>query len=189
MNLKRGYCLPILSIGFFAFQGCSGPVVPQTYEPTKSAELAMSKYDTDQDGKIAGAELKASPALKTALGNIDTDGDGSLTAEEIKNRLTEYKSMSKYVITELQFMRKKRPVVGAEVAVELESFMGEGLPVFKGITNPGGSVVPESDDPDLLGLPLGLYKVELSGPNGTKTFGAEFADDVADVSRMEFEIK
>ena len=189
MKFERRCSLSVLLLGCFVLVGCSRPSVPQTYEPSKSAELALTAYDTDQDGKIAGPELDDSPALKAALERMDTDQDGALTADEISDRLSAYKAMSKYIVSELQIRQRGKPVAGAELVVELESFMGQGLPSFKGTTNPGGTVVPESDSTNSLGLPLGLYKIEVTSQGEKTIFGAEFADDVTDVSQMSFDIE
>lgn len=189
MTLEQRYNLPVLVVGCFVLVGCSRTLVPITYEPSKSAELALTAYDTNQDGKIAGPELDASPALKSALDRMDTDGDGALTADEISERMSAYKTMSQYIVPELHILRRGKPVTGAEIVVELESFMGEGLPSFTGTTNPGGTVVPESESADLLGLPLGLYKVEVTSRGQKKLFGAELADDHPSVSRLVFDLK
>ncbi len=174
------------------FGGCSGMggFEPVHYDPQQVSEAALKAYDTDGDGRIAGAELDQSPALKGALKRIDSNSDGAISGAEIKARFEAYQSQSQLVATSVLVMLDNKPLVDAKVVLEPEPFMGEALPSFSGTSDADGPIVPRDPDNELPGLPLGFYRVLISQPqrNVDATLGCEIADDVPAVNRMVFKV-
>ena len=188
-SLECGKLLMFVVVALSILAGCSGDKLPKINEPKVAAEMAMNAFDKNQDGKIAGDELEECLALKSALDRIDTNEDSAIDVGEIVYRFEAYSGMSKYIISEVEVLADRKPVSGAEISLEPESFLGEGLPRFVGTTSSTGIVLPDSDPPGLLGFPLGFYRVSITTGGAEHSFGVELADDVPGVSRMLFEIQ
>src|SRR5262249_43996123 len=158
------------SLAFIA-AGCSGGpsrVQPPSISASGAASKAMSLYDKDGDGFIAGAELEAVPGIKAAMSTIDANNDGKVSAEEIADRIKAWQA-TRYGIISLTFgfTLDGKPLEGADITFEPESFLGDNIKAGAGNTGPGGSTGisipkdqrPRSDTP--AGLQLGLYRVRV----------------------------
>ena len=93
----------------------------------------MKQYDTNGDGKIAGAELDKAPSLKAALNQIDTSGSKTITAEKITARIQKWQEskVGRMNLT-CRVSRKQggqdTPLDGATVTFEPEKFLGGNMP-------------------------------------------------------------
>ncbi len=156
--------------------GCSGRparVQQPKINPAAAGRDALELYDTDGDGRIAGAELDASPPLKNELALIDTDQDGGISADEIAARVEAWKAMK----TALLSLRgtvalNGKPASGMEVLYEPEPFLTDYLAPARGETDAFGlfaaSVAkedrPRADTPS--GVPMGFYRVRITSKEG-----------------------
>ncbi len=183
----RAWTSPWLWCAILALPGCHGTgksvVIADQLDPAAVGQRAIELYDTDKNGAIDATELKQSPALASASGRIDQNKDGGLSAEEIANRIKQYQSQSDLIPLSLKLMKNQAPVSGAAVVFEPEAFMGENLPVFTGVSDASGDVPLAAEGVDLPGLPLGLYRVRISGPVEA-TQGCEVAEDTPNGTRM-----
>lgn len=160
-------CLLILlccgAVGCTGQKSANGPVDPAT-----AAQEAIAAYDADGDGQISKSEAK-----KTALdpeNGWDANGDGSIDASEIESRLATYEAMKPglQMNTLCTIRHKRRPLEGAEVVYEPETFLGDSVPSARGITNGEGVADMVSEgitDPMFQGVYTGLYKVRVSHPD------------------------
>jgi hypothetical protein len=150
----------------------------------------MEQYDTNKDGKIAGAELDASPALKSALKEINPSGN-SIDADQIAARIKAWQD-SKVGRTSVTttVLRRGKPLAGATLTLEPEKFLGENMLVCTAVTDEYGQASPSApmkDANDAPGVPPGFYLVRITkaGENipdryNTKTtLGVEAASDSA----------
>lgn len=135
----------------------------------------MTQYDKNGDGVISGDELNASPALKAALPRLDTNQDGGVSADEIAERVNAWKAMRTALVSvRCQVTLDGRPVPGAEVVFEPESFLGEQVKRATGVTNQFGDAAPtiapeDKPDPKLPGgVYFGFYKVRISKKVGDR---------------------
>jgi hypothetical protein len=135
----------------------------------------MEMYDKDRDGKVAGAELDAAPALKAAIKNLDTDGDGGVSAAEVAARVNAWKAMKTGLASApCKVTLDGEPLVGATVTYDPESFLGDDIKHAIGTTNLYGVTspsVPAEERPDPKspgGTYFGLYKVRISKMVGGK---------------------
>ncbi|MFM7245345.1 MAG: hypothetical protein ACKO40_14400 [Planctomycetaceae bacterium] len=158
-------------IGGFA-AGCSGRparVRQPSIDAAAAAARALETYDKDRNGSIAGAELDASPALKSALERLDANRDGEVSADEIAERINAWKAM-KTALTSVRCLvtQDGRPLPGAAVTFEPESFLGEHVKTATGQTNQFGDAAPtvaDADKPDPSlpgGVHFGFYTVRIS---------------------------
>jgi hypothetical protein len=142
----------------------------------------MELYDKDGDGSIAAAEFDAVPGIKAAMATIDTSKDGSAQEEEIVARINAWQN-TRYGIMPLGviFTLDGRPLDGAMVTFEPESFLGDDIKAGVGETTLSGQVMPavpedqrpSEDTPE--GLALGLYRVRVSKKvNGQETIPAKY---------------
>lgn len=170
--------------------GCVGQSLPQNeYNPQAIAEAAMVAFDEDNNGVLDEEELQESPALQSAIGRIDTNQDEQIDAAEIANRVDAYEVMSEYIVAEVYVKRGRRPVMGAEVTLELSDFM-DGIPLrFTAKTDASGVGFAQSSPRNLLGFPPGFYQVDVVHEGKTCQFGIEIADDAPSVNRLEFDLK
>ena len=124
---------------------------------------AMKEYDTDGDGKVAGAELDKAPSLKAALKNLDTDGDGAVSAAEVTARIQKWQA-SKVGMMALACTVKYqgRPLEGATVTFEPETFLGSEVKPAAGTTGKGGTAAIRVIGGDVPGVACGLYKVKIT---------------------------
>ncbi|QDU56994.1 EF-hand domain-containing protein [Aeoliella mucimassa] len=198
MQLHRYFlCLGVL-LGVAA--GCLDrpPAVSKPdWDPADSAQQAVSDADVDGDQKLSAKELKAYPALSGMVGELDKDGDGALTVAEIEpefelwaDRGAGLRSLSCSV------MYKGRPLNGATVEFEPESFMGGSIQPCTGVTDESGRArmsidkqyLPD-DMQDLPAVHLGFYKVRITHPsidleakyNDSTTLGAAVSPTVREV--------
>jgi hypothetical protein len=176
--------------------GCtsSETPIPEKYAPEKAAEVAMSTYDANSDGKIAGAELDKCPALKFALPRVDTSSprDDAITPDEIAKRMQALEKQSKLMGTTVQVTSARGPVSGATVTLALEPFMGADLPIYTVTTDQAGAGTPGllgSDEP-VAGIPLGFYRVTIAAPGQAEVIrGCEVADDSPTSNRLIFSLQ
>lgn len=165
--------------------GCSRgptPVRQPTIDAAAAGRDALARYDTDGNGLIAGVELDAAPALKAALARIDTDQNGGVSAAEVAERVQAWKQMR----TGLASVRchvtlDGKPLAGASLVLEPESFLGTHVKPASGETNPFGDVSPsvsaeDLPDPSLPGgVHFGLYRVRISKRmDGRETLPARY---------------
>lgn len=165
--------------------GCrQGPGVirPPDVSASRAGKLAMEEYDANGDGFVDGEELEAAPGLKAALANLDQDGDGRVSADEVAQRVRSWQS-TRTGLTSIGCLVELdgRPLVGAEVVFEPESFLGDEFHTAVGTTNRMGfasPLVPKENRPTPEtppGLPLGLYKVRISKVvNGAEQIPARY---------------
>ncbi|MCA9186505.1 MAG: hypothetical protein R3E01_12145 [Pirellulaceae bacterium] len=175
--------------------GCGGPgrVTPPEIDPAAAAAQALSRYDSNQDAQLDEAELKKSPGLQQGKSRYDTNNDGKLSAAEIESRIASW-STQQIAITSLSctFIYKGAPLVGADVLMEPEPYLGDQVKPAKGHTSQDGSAIMAIDDSDLpkahkgiRGVHYGTYKVRVTHPsinlpakyNTETVLGHEVADD------------
>lgn len=166
----------------------TGVIVARQLDADQIGKQAMEQYDTNGDGKLDAKELNKSLALKSIAKRVDSNQDGALTADEIATRIREYQKQSDILALSLTIKKGTRPLVNAEVVFEPEPFYGEGLMTFKGVTNSRGNVSVINEDASFGGLPIGLYKVHITGPV-TAELGCEVAEDSPTGSRMTLVVK
>jgi len=155
-----------------------GPSISASGAGSKALEL----YDKDGDGKIAGAELDAAPALKAAMTTLDTNSDKAVDADEVAARVNAWAATG----TGLTEIRCKvtldgQPLGGAKVTFEPDPSLGDNIQAADGETNMYGLVTvtippekrPKPNWPS--GGQLGLYKVIISkAVNGKETLPARY---------------
>src|SRR5215207_10133479 len=154
-------------------------------DASSAGKLAIEQYDTNQDGKVAGAELEKAPSLKAALPRLDTDGDGGVSADEVAARVNAWKDMKTGMTSvRAHVTLDGQPLAGAQVIFEPEPFLGDQVKPATGTTNQFGDVAPviakeDRANPTLPGgVHFGLYKVRFSKEaNGKETIPAKFNKD------------
>jgi hypothetical protein len=159
-------------LAMLTIAGCrQGPAAirPPDIDAYQAGELAMKEYDTDGNGAVDGDELERAPSLKAALATLDQDSDGRVTADEVAARVGAWQEFRKGLTSIMcRVLIDGRPLAGAQVTFEPESFLGDEMRTAVGETNRFGMVSPiipkeERPTPDTPpGLPFGLYKVRIS---------------------------
>jgi hypothetical protein len=182
-------CGACTALALIALPGCGSShksvVVAKDLMPEDVARRAMDLYDANKDGKIDLQEAEKCPALQSAAPRIDANKDNAISADEIAARFREYQSQSDLLPLTVRVERGKSPLSNAEVILEPEPFMGEDLLSFKGVSDALGTVALKGEGFDLPGVPLGLYRVRISGPADAE-LGCEVAEDAPNGGRLVF---
>jgi hypothetical protein len=180
--------------------GCSdAPVTAPELDPEEAARQAMVECDANQDGSLDAAELERCPGLRAAQAAMDADGNGQLTESEIADRIESYVGDELVVTTfPCHVLFDGRPLVGAEVTLVPESFLGPALKPAAGVTGEGGNAVlsvPEVQEKGFAGVYCGLYRIQISLRNAAgaelvpakyntqTTLGQEVAPGVRELDR------
>ncbi len=204
----RGSLL-MASTMLLAFSGCGrkpARIDPPVLEPAAIGGVAVMEYDANGDTVLDAEELTAVPSLVAAQERIDRDGDGFITKEEVVDRVQAWLD-SKLGITTVvcQVIQSGKPVAGATVTFEPESFLGGHVKPASGVTDETGiaslSVAAEHlQDPKVTGAQVGFYRVVISKQqdgqetiaaryNAASTLGAEVAlDALSDGGLYKFEL-
>lgn len=146
-------------------------VYPPAIDANEAGKKAVAQYDLDGDGAVGGKELDKAPALKAAIKNLDRNHDGKVTAEEVAARVKAWQrsrvgliSMACYVTLD------GKPLAGATVTYEPETFLGANIKPASGTTDQSGvanlSIPIQPDEPG--GVACGLYRVQVSKQAGGK---------------------
>ena len=194
-------------LGIALMAGCSGraPARPEL-TPDESGAKAIEEYDADANGSISKEEAEAAPGLLAAFDKIDSDGDGEATAEEIASRIVYYQTSTSWVINgTCKVTYRRRPLPGATVVFEPESFLGPSFYPCTGETDERGEAFITRDAPESVpGIYLGFYRVRITKEkkNGSEmlpakyneetTLGFEANNDVPDdamYGNVEFNLK
>jgi hypothetical protein len=187
----RRYSLAFLQLLLILLCGCNS--LPdgnlRKYDPPAAAAKAMEIYDANRDGRLAADELKKSPSLAESFVRLDTNRDNALTTDEIQTRFEAADQWPDYVGLDVWITSKGRPLVGAELTLTPEQFMGENYPVLSGTSAAGGSGVGPTDDRGLPGVPAGFYTVRIvhTGQKIDVSRGFEIASDTTG-SRLEISL-
>lgn len=142
-----------------------------TFDANAMADKAFAEYDADQDGMIAGSELKIAASLNTALGEIDTSGDKKISKEEMVACIEAWNAAGPNLTSvECVFTVEGVPLSGATVTLEPESFLGPEITTATAVTDASGvgyMVAQEAKDKGFPeGMRLGFYKVRVSKLKG-----------------------
>ena len=166
--------------------------------PSGIASAAMTTYDANGDGSLDAQELLQVPALidstEVAMKFVDQNGDGAVSADEIEGRVQHWiDSRVGLQSFQVHVTQGGRPLVGAEVKLVPEPFMGGTIEEAIGTADDRGMAVmsiPEAQLPSnmarLRGVRSGFYKVEITHPstavpaqyNTATTLGVEVAQDI-----------
>lgn len=160
----------VLGIVTLFCAGCLGPgriSVPEM-NPEQAGAQAVSEFDLNHDGAIAGAELDGVPGLKAGLNAIDRDKNGQITAEEIAARLSKYQQ-DKLGLVQIyaQVTLNGQPLEGATVTLLPEAFMGPAVKPAAGKTDSKGLCMFQIDGQDVAGVHCGLFRVQVSKLDGS----------------------
>jgi hypothetical protein len=173
--------------------GCVGgsPVTElgRKASPETQAAGAIKAYDTDGDGQLSLAELKAAPALLAAAERIDADRDGKVTQHELLARFEAHAKGSDLIALSVTVFSQKRPLAGARVTLTPEPYSGTGLQSYEGVTTERGSCQLQGQRVRMPGLPPGYYDAHIVAPalGIDQAVGCEVADD-ASGSRLQLNL-
>ncbi len=140
---------------------------PPDLDPDQIGQRAIEQYDANQDGAIAGDELQQALSLEFALAELDADGDQRVTAKEIADCVESWKSSGVGLTNvDCRVSLAGKPLVGATVRFEPESFHGSSISPAAGVSDDQGVVRLVAEDAKAQGLPdgmhLGFYRVRIS---------------------------
>jgi len=138
---------------------------PPTMDASAAGAKAIELFDTNEDGKISGAELNKCPGVKAALAQIDPSGDKTVTAEKITARIKAWQA-SKLGRMSLSctVLHNGKPLKDAEVKFLPEAFLGKNIQAGSGKTDRNGVAmvsIPTNSRLDPPGMAPGLYRVEI----------------------------
>ena len=190
-------------IALLAGLGCWGSVPAQVAPPgidPAAASKAMQEFDANKDGYLDAKELEKAPGLKAALSKIDTNGDGKISADEINARIKVWKDSKVARMTIIcRVTHNGKPLEGATVVLEPEKFLGDQLKTASGVTDAAGTAFPTAsyEGSDTKGIAPGFYRVRItkSGENipakynAETTLGQEVARDAANIRRVNFDLE
>jgi hypothetical protein len=161
--------------------GCSGrPAEVRTeFKPSSMADAALKSYDTNGDNQLAGAELDAAPALKKYLALYDQDGDQGISREELQKRFASWEEGGvAFRRLDVRLTNNGRPLEGATITFEPESFMTDWVKPATGATDAAGlakisvaaadlppALAERAKNKSLLGVYVGSYKVKITHPS------------------------
>jgi hypothetical protein len=139
-----------------------------SYDPDALATAAFAEYDRDKNGSLEGSELDACPALKSALVGIDTNRDGKISTAELKARIEGYGAAGASTISvSAPVTLDGQPLPDATVQFVPEAFMGGVIKEATGKTEADGTVRSfTSEGKPYAGLQPGLYRVKVTREGG-----------------------
>ncbi|MDO4627686.1 MAG: EF-hand domain-containing protein [Planctomycetia bacterium] len=177
----------LCSVALLTTVGCgpSKPdaVIAPPYNPDSVASKAMELYDKDGDKKLSADELKACPSMLWSLKSIDTDGDGAISDAEIKARIQGWIDMKVALtcpIVKFQLKNGKvaKDVIGKNVVLTPDPMMGELLKTSDPIAiddNCQCSPSTPGNQDNLGGMSYGFYNIKIDGTNYSN-LGVEIYD-------------
>ena len=117
--------------------------------------------------------------MLASLSRIDLDGNGAVSLAELSSRMETLAAGPRFIALDVRIVERGKPLVGAELTLVPETFMGESNPKFSGTSSVGGFCSIKSVGPRLPGVPVGWYLANVVLPNTHKTVtkGAEIASD------------
>jgi hypothetical protein len=164
--------------------GCSGrpsAIAPPDIDPEGLADAAIKQYDKSGDAVIDNTELEFAPSLRFSLDRIDTNGDKRIVPEEIARFAQQHWVDSPVGIVRVQCVvnLKGRPLDGATVTLEPETFMQGAVYPASGVTRGGTAALDVADKhrphPNAHGAQTGLYLVRVSKiVNGKETIPSKY---------------
>jgi beta-lactamase regulating signal transducer with metallopeptidase domain len=182
-------------------------LVAPAIDAKAAAAEAIRLFDTNNDGKISGAELDKCPGLKAAINQVDPTGKSEITAEMIAVRIKAWQD-SKIARMSLacRVTHNGQPLVGAKVAFVPEKFLGPNVKTATGKTDANGYAllsIPTNPTPgnfDPPGVAPGFYRVEITKDgepipakyNTETMFGQEAAHDakgIIDMKGIKYDLK
>jgi hypothetical protein len=180
-----------------ALLGCSGKparVHVPDYDITTISQKAIELNDKDGDGVLSAEEVKAVKSLESGMSRLDADKDGKLTVDEVAQRIQRYVDY-KVALTAVDctLIRNGRPLAGANVTYEPESFMGDSVPPGSGKTGTEGMTTVSIatnllPSPNHSGVKPGYYRVRVTLADGTEVTkldaGVECAGDFQSSHRI-----
>lgn len=171
--------------------GCGGKsVVSELREgtPAEAAARVMTLYDGDKDGKLAAAELAASPGILDGLSRIDSNKDGAVDLAEMTARFTVHDDLSDVIPTQTMVTANGTPLESAVVIFTPDPCMGEGKQTYRGSTV--GGIAQPMGETTSMPTPIGYYTVQVvhseSGVNLTR--GCEVANDTPSPNRLAIDV-
>jgi hypothetical protein len=173
----------LVCLGLVALAGCSDePKPPPRFQvnPQQAAQDAVKLYDKNGDGTLDAKELRASPPLLDLLQNLKAklpDHADSLTAADISARMEEWlKAPATLISSTAMVYLDGKPLDGATVIFEPETYLGSSYHSHQGQTNAVGIAQLDPDLPEYPGsIYVGLYRVRISKKvNGKETLPARY---------------
>jgi hypothetical protein len=168
---RRASWLLLCSLAIVIQGSCrKGPsrITPPAIDASAAGAGAMSAYDKNGDGVVAGEELEAAPSLSAAINNLDLDKDGRVTADEVTARVEAWQATDLGLMSvPVNITLDGEPLVDAEVTFEPETFLGDNVKPSYGTTGANGAVYlsiaeDQRQQPNTTGVQIGLYKVVIS---------------------------
>ena len=101
--------------------------------------------------------------------------------EEIQERIVYYTTSTSWVINgNCRILYRNRPLEGATVTFEPESFLGPSFQECSGVTNERGEAFITRDNSEIAGIYLGFYRVRVTKEkaNGKELLPAKYINGV-----------
>jgi hypothetical protein len=171
--------------------GCNqGPsrIEAPDWDPPALAERIVSELDENGDAHVDGQEWTAAPGLAAGARFIDNDKDGRLSREELEARFQLYRELRVGLRSRpFRVTYKGRPVPDADTLFLPEPFLEGVIEPARGTTDQQGTITPQADGQDLLGMRVGYYRVQVTSPQGSipKKYSDSATTLGADVSLAE----
>ena len=194
MTIGHKWLLLVLTPFSAGCMGGTNRVPVPDFDPTAIGAKAVELHDRNADGLISAKELEGAPSLESAKNRLDKNGDGNLDASEIAVRIQAYIDYrSALAPVDCTVTRGGRPVDGATVTYEPETFMGDGIVPAMGTTNAEGTAVLSVSEEHLpsprhSGVRPGFYRVQVKLADGTEVTklnaGVECAGDMLNIHQI-----
>jgi hypothetical protein len=171
--------IAVVGLSLATQAGCwdSRRIAVPKMDPDQAGAEAITTYDADGDGALAGPELDKCPGLKAALRRVDADKDGRLTAEEIAGLLRGYQQNMVGLVSVFGTVNMDgQPLGNALVTLVPEKFMGPAVESAQATTDSGGAFRPRTKGMDVDGVRCAVYRIEVSRKDaaGQETVPAKY---------------